>query len=159
MRKVYKLYEAPEFNIAEAYTYILSNILHAAFFCELQPFILVLALLEAIGFYWVCKFKVLKWCKIPQMTKRLIFDVAVSQFMLVPIFYGVGSIFNSYLASTINFDRSFSFIPSAICVGIGLLGYFNPKDSIQRLIEYFVVKCSCCLTTESEELLRSNSGT
>jgi hypothetical protein len=159
MRNVYQLYEAPEFNIAEAYTYILSNVLHAAFFCELQPFILFFALIEAIGFYWVCKFKVLKWCKIPQMTEKLIFDVALSFFMLVPIFYGVGSIFNSYIASTLNPNRTFSFIPSAICLGIGLLGYFNPKNSIQRFVEYFVIKCSCCITSEPDELLRSNSGT
>lgn len=143
MRNVYRLYEAPEFNIAEAYTYILSNILHAAFFCELQPFILLLALVEAITFYWVCKFKVLKWCRMPKMTDKQIFEGALSMFMLVPVFYGVGSIFNSYIASRVEPSRTFSFIPAAICIGIGLLNYFNPKNSIQNFIE-FVVDHSCC---------------
>lgn len=73
MKKIYRFYEAPEFNIAEAYTYILSNMLHAAFFCSLQPFVLVLALFEAIFFYWICKFKILKFCQIPKMTEKLIF--------------------------------------------------------------------------------------
>lgn len=73
MKKIYRFYKAPEFNIAEAYTYILSNILHAAFFCSLQPFVLVLALFEAIFFYWICKFKILKFCQIPKMTEKLIF--------------------------------------------------------------------------------------
>jgi hypothetical protein len=133
-------------------------VLHAAFFCELQPFVLLLALGEAVGFYWVCKFKVLKWCKIPQMTEKLIFDVALSFFMLVPVFYGVGSIFNSYVAYRIDSTRAFSFIPSAICVGVGLLGYFNPHNSVQRFVEYFVIKCKCCFDREAEEEMASASG-
>jgi hypothetical protein len=70
--------------------------------------------------------------------------VAISQLMLVPIFYGVGSIFNSYIANKIDSSRTFEFKGSAICIGLGLLNYFNPKNTIQELIEYFIRK-SCCL--------------
>jgi ABC-type Na+ efflux pump permease subunit len=89
------------------------------------------------------------------MTEKLIFDVAISMFMLVPVFYGVGSIFNSYIASRIDSNRSFSYIPSAICLGIGLLNYFNPSNSVQKFIEYFVIKCTCCFSNEPEESVSS----
>lgn len=68
------------------------------------------------------------------MTEKLIFNTALSFFSLVPVFYGVGSIYNSYIASIINPNRSFIYIASAICVGVGLLGYFNPKNSIQQFV-------------------------
>lgn len=54
-----------EFDIAESYVFITSNIFHAVFFCELQPFILILLLIEAFLFYWISKIKVFKFCKIP----------------------------------------------------------------------------------------------
>lgn len=65
-------------------------------------------------------------------------------FVLVPVFYGVGSIFNSYIAARLNSSRTFTFVPPAISIGIGLVAYFNPKNSIQAFIEYAVIKCSCC---------------
>jgi hypothetical protein len=65
MKKVYSLYESPSFEIAESYVFIITNVLHAAFFCTLQPFILILVLLECFGFYWICKILILKLRKIP----------------------------------------------------------------------------------------------
>jgi len=37
----------------------------AAFFCQLQPSLLILVTLVVVLFYWVNKFKVLRACKIP----------------------------------------------------------------------------------------------
>lgn len=53
--------------------------------------------------------------------------------MLVPIFYGVGAIFNSYVANSID-GREFLLLASAISVGIGLLNYFNPRNIVQDFV-------------------------
>ena len=99
MKKIYQFYEPPEFVIEEAYVFILPNIMQALFFCQLQPILLLFACVQTILFYWVCKIKVLKICKIPVLIDRLVFEVAIYQVMLAPIFYGVGSIFNSYISN------------------------------------------------------------
>ncbi len=104
-----------------------------------------MVLFEGIFFYWVCKFKIVKFCKIPQITEKLIFDVASYQLILVPVFYGAGSIFNSYIGNKLDDTREFRYLGSAICVGIGLLNYFNPKNLVQEFINIFVIKCTCCL--------------
>lgn len=68
------------------------------------------------------------------MTEKSIFEVALVQFTLVPIFYGVGAIYNSYVAYQIDNTREFNFIGSAICIGLGILSYLNPKNSIQLFV-------------------------
>lgn len=68
------------------------------------------------------------------MTEKLIFDVALYQFMLVPVFFGVGCIFNSFIANKIDTTLSFYYLASGICIGLGLLNYFNPKNVIQWFI-------------------------
>jgi len=65
MKNVNTLYEGPDFQIAESYIFIISNVAHAFFFAELQPFILVLVFFECLFFYWVCKIQILKICKMP----------------------------------------------------------------------------------------------
>lgn len=70
--------------------------------------------------------------------------------MLVPIFYGVGAIFNSYIANSID-GREFLLLASAICVGIGLLNYFNPRNIVQDFVEFFVIRCACCLEPKKKE--------
>jgi hypothetical protein len=118
--------------------------MHALFFCELQPFILVLVAIQIFLFYWACKVRVLRMCKIPALIDRLVFEVAIDEMMLAPIFYGVGSIYNSYVASQLQENISFNFIASSICVGIGVLNYVNPADFTLKLIER-ITDCFDCL--------------
>ena len=73
MDKIYKLYSSPQFVIEEAYTFILTNVMHALFFCQLQPFILILVAVQIFLFYWACKIRVLRLCKIPALIDRLVF--------------------------------------------------------------------------------------
>lgn len=58
-------YEGGYFNIAESYVYIMAATYQAAFFCQLQPSLLVLVCLVVVLFYWVNKYKVLRTCSIP----------------------------------------------------------------------------------------------
>ena len=44
------------------------------------------------SFYFINKLKLLRYCKIPEMTEILVFENAISQAGLVPIIYGLGSI-------------------------------------------------------------------
>ena len=67
--------------------------------------------------------------------------------MLAPIFYGAGSIYNSYVSHRINSAIDFSFIPAAISVGLGLLNYFNPCDIFQKLVKCFMF-CLPCMRPE-----------
>ena len=70
---MYQFYDPPEFVIEEAYVFILPNIMHCLFFCQLQPILLAFALAQAFLFYWVCKIKVLKITKIPVLIDNLVF--------------------------------------------------------------------------------------
>jgi hypothetical protein len=144
LKKVYQFYDPPEFVIEEAYVFILPNIMQALFFCQLQPMLLVFAFAQTFLFYWVCKIKVLKISKIPVLIDRLVFEVAVYHVMLAPIFYGVGSIYNSYVSSRLNPNVSFSFVGGAICVGLGLLNYFNPGNIFQKIVNC-IAECFPCL--------------
>lgn len=119
------------------------NIAHAVFFCKLQPIILIFACIQAFFFYWVCKIKVLKMCKMPAITEKLIFEVAIYQVMLAPIFYGTGSIFNSYASHQLNNELDFHFIGSAICVGIGCFNYLNPGNLFQKIVNCLMSCCQC----------------
>ena len=94
---VSRFYEGTYFDIAETYVYIIGAIIHAAFFCHLQPFIMIIVTLMVLVFYFINKVKILRMCKIPEMTELLVFETAISQAGLVPILYGVGSISISYL--------------------------------------------------------------
>lgn len=149
MNKVYAFYGAPEFAIEEAYTFIFPNIMHALFYCQLQPLVLIFVFAQTFLFYWVCKIKVLKMCKIPAMTDRLIFEVAIYQVMLAPIFYGAGSFFNSYVSHKIgNPSTNLHIIGSIICFGIGSFNYLNPGNIFQRIV-VCISECFSCLRKEN----------
>jgi hypothetical protein len=137
---VYQFYDPPEFAIEEAYIFIMPNIMQAVFFCQLQPILLAFAFAQAFLFYWVCKIRILKMSKIPVLIDRLVFEVAVYHIMLAPIFYGLGSIFTSYISSQINKDITMSVIGSGICIGFGLLNYFNPGNIFQKVVDS-IAKC------------------
>ena len=68
--------------------------------------------------------------------------------MLAPMFYGVGSIYNSYVSSQINPNINFSFIGAAICVGVGMLNYFNPGNIFQKFVDC-IADCLPCLRKEN----------
>ena len=63
--EVNTMYEGGFLDIAEAYVYVMAATYQAAFFCQLQPTLLILVTLTVAGFYWVNKFKVLRTCRIP----------------------------------------------------------------------------------------------
>lgn len=88
--------------MAEYYVFIITSLFHAAFFCHLQPFIFVLVTLQCFFFYWICKVRILKFCKIPEITQKLVFETAIFMVNQVPIFYGVGSIFISFAGNKLN---------------------------------------------------------
>ena len=87
-------------------------------------------------------------CKIPALIDRLVFEKAIYEMMLAPIFYGVGSIFNSYVSARLNPIVSFNFVASSICVGVGVLNYLNPADFSQKIVE-MITDCITCLKKEN----------
>lgn len=69
------------------------------------------------------------------MTERLIFEVAIYQMMLAPLFYGGGAFFNSYVSNKKNNPQTdLHFLGAAICFGIGGLNYFNPGNLFQKIV-------------------------
>lgn len=76
--------------------YIIGAVLHAAFFCHLQPFTIVLVFCMIVVFYLINRFKLLRFCLIPEMTELLVFETALTHAGLVPIVYGVGCLVISY---------------------------------------------------------------
>jgi hypothetical protein len=160
MKKVYQFYEPPEFVIEEAYIFILPNIMQAVFFCQLQPILLLFAFVQTCLFYWVCKIKVLKFCRIPVLLDKFIFDSAIYQVMLAPVFYGIGSICNTYISNRINPNIQFSFLGAAICLGLGVFNYLNPGNIFQRLVEWIpaVIDCLKADNIYDQEKLRASDG-
>lgn len=141
VNEVNKFYEGSYFDVAETYVYLLGAGLHAAFFCQLQPFILFLVTLMVAIFYFINKIKILKYSKIPEITELLVFETAVSQAGMVPVMYGVGSIVIMYMESTIHDNLLINYVPSAICIFIGLIGIFNPKDFLNTIIGWIIDQC------------------
>jgi len=82
-------------------------------------------------------------CKIPALIDRMVFEGAINEMMLAPIFYGVGAIYNSYVSAKLDEGVSFNFVASSICIGIGLLNYMNPGDFTRKMIEKITNCCEC----------------
>lgn len=76
------------------------------------------------------------------MTDFIIFKAAVTMFMVLPIFYGAGSIFVSYVTHRNNNDRPFQYATSIACIVIGILFFVDPKDIIKRVISKVATKCN-----------------
>lgn len=61
--------------------------------------------------------------------------------MLVPAFFGAGSIVNSYIVNHIYPFRPFMPIPGAICIVLGILNYSNPGNIFGKFINLII---NCC---------------
>jgi hypothetical protein len=68
--------------------------------------------------------------------------------MLAPIFYGVGCIYNSYVSYKLDNTRSFNFVASSVCIGLGLVNYVNPADFTTKIVEK-ITNCFDCLKKEN----------
>lgn len=99
---VNKFYEGVGYDVAENYVFLIMSILHAAFFCKLQPIILAIAAVTMALFFIVNKVRLLRFCKIPDMSDHLIFETAVYMLSLVPVYYGAGSMVLSYFQNIDN---------------------------------------------------------
>lgn len=64
--------------------------------------------------------------------------------MLMPAFFGAGSIINSYIVNHIYPFRPFMPVPGAICIALGILNYSNPGNIFGGIINYIIIKC--CLS-------------
>ena len=140
---VNEFYEGPEFDIAQNYVIMITTILHAAFFCRLQPVLLLIVTFMVLLFFIVNKIKLLRVCKIPSMTEYLVFDNAVYLLGFVPIYFGAGSITLSYFQSQLNPDYPFSFLLPTIAMGLGAIGLMNPKDVLNKIIKVIFKKFTC----------------
>jgi hypothetical protein len=136
------LYEGNYFDIAESYLYIMAATYQAAFFCQLQPSLLILVTLVVICFYWVNKFKVLRTCKIPEITEMLVFETALSQAAFIPIVYGAGTIVISYIENHYNPNLPVNYIPAFVSIGIGVFGFSNPGDCLNKVVNFMMNKIS-----------------
>ncbi|CAM6001711.1 unnamed protein product [Sphagnum balticum] len=132
--KVNKLYEGSDFDITSSYVYLLANLLHASFYCTLQPFLLVLSGVGFFLFYYIKKYLLLTRYNEPGMLNKLVFSNAVSALCYVPIFYGVGGIvFLTYIYSS----RIDLIVPNAVAILLGVLNIFNPGRIFDKPVEYF----------------------
>ena len=77
------------------------------------------------------------------MTDLLVFETALSQAGLVPIMYGTGSVVIAYMERSINKDIAMPYVSSFICIGVGLLGIFNPGDILNKIVKKIMKSCKC----------------
>ena len=137
--------------MAENYVYIIGAIIHAAFFCYLQPSILILVAIMVIIFYFINRLKLITYCKIPEMTELLVFETALAQAGMVPIVYGVGSIVLAYIHQRVEPGLQIPYVSSAIAIGVGLIGFFNPCDILNILTKKVIKCCSCLVVIPGED--------
>ena len=57
--------------------------------------------------------------------------------------YGIGSITISYMEYTLDNSIPMNYVPSAIVIGIGLFGLFNPGDILNKIIRKIMECCEC----------------
>jgi hypothetical protein len=118
----------------------MAAVYQAVFFCQLQPMLMFLVTITVFLFYWVNKVKLLRMCKIPEITEILIFETALAQAAIIPIIYGSGSIVLSYIEYTENQSLPLDYTPAIICISIGLFSFFNPGDILNKVVSWFLVK-------------------
>lgn len=140
---VNKFYEGPEFDIAENYVTMTTTILHAAFFCRLQPILFFIVTFMILLFFIVNKIKLLRVCKIPSMTEYEVFDNAIYLLGFVPIYFGAGCITLSYFQNLLNPNYPFSFVLPAVAMGLGAIGLFNPKDILNKVVKWIFQNFPC----------------
>ncbi len=76
---------------------MICTIYHAIFYCYIQPILLVLVFIFLIIFYWINKYKVFRRCKIPNYNSTIIFEKFISDSMLIPIIFAIGSALLNYV--------------------------------------------------------------
>lgn len=57
--RVNQFYEGSDFDVTSSYVYLLANLLHASFYCSIQPFLLVMTGLGGFCFYYLKKYLLL----------------------------------------------------------------------------------------------------
>lgn len=72
------------------YTHINVTLLHAAFYCSIQPWILFIALVSVLLMYLVKKYLLLRRYSAPRLFHRLIFETALIGLSYAPLMFGVG---------------------------------------------------------------------
>jgi hypothetical protein len=75
----------------------MATIYHLAFFCQVQPVVLITGPLIITGFYFVLKANLFYFCKSPDMLDLSVFEAAMTQACLVPLFYGAGAMTLTYI--------------------------------------------------------------
>ena len=58
--------------------------------------------------------------------------------MLIPIFFGGGSIINSFIVNRISPHKSFMFVPGIICMVFGFINYTNPGNYFGKFVNYIL---------------------
>jgi hypothetical protein len=107
----------------------------------------LIATCSILIFFCVNKIKLLRLCKIPNITEYLVFDTAVFLLGYAPIYYGTGSIVLSYFQNRENSTYSFTIIQPLVCIGIGIFALSNPKDIMNKILRKIL--CILCLNPES----------
>ena len=75
----------------------MAAIYHSAFFCQIEPLVLITGSLIIIGYYFVLKANLFYFCKSPDMLDLSVFEAAMAQAGLVPLFYGAGAMTLTYI--------------------------------------------------------------
>lgn len=134
VHKVNQLYEGSDFDITSSYVYLLAGLFHASFYCTLQPFLLVLAALGALAFYYIKKYLLLTRYTSPKMLNKLVFSNAISAISYMPLFYGTGSlVFLNYVYT----PELELVLPGGLAILLGIFNIVNPTGLVDRPINFF----------------------
>ena len=59
---------------------------------------------------------------------------------MVPIIFGAGTIVLSYIETSYNPTLPLNYTPAIISIGIGVIGFFNPGNFLNKLVKFIMEK-------------------
>ena len=113
------------------YNYISITILHAAFYCCLEPWILVMALVSVVLMYLVKKYLILRRYCTPNHFHRLVFETALLGLSFAPLMFGSGSLLFVLLLSS-SYEVSL-IVPCALIIVVSVVNIANPCGVFDKL--------------------------
>lgn len=122
------------------YTYINLTLMHGAFYCSIQPWILVVGCISIILAYTIKKYLLLRRYTAPKKLHRLVFDHSNVSVSYTPLMFGLGA-----LLSTLVTHKQYEImlvIPSALLIFLSIVNIMNPKELFDRFGDgmYTIVK-------------------
>lgn len=136
-----------------SYTYINITLLHSAFYCSIEPWVLVVSLVTVILMYFIKKYLLLRRYSAPRLFHRLIFETALGGLSYVPLMFGSGSLIFALILN--QSKETWIIAPCSILMSLAIINVMNPYrvfDRMGRTVFNLVKRTSMKMAKRSESL-------